>query len=70
MRIKEKRMKSFAIRANVLLLDKHTKESPLTEMQIEKIRTCETVRSTEEKGCAIRNSQWADRIRERFMKKE
>ena len=132
MRIKEKRMKSFAIRANVLLLDKkhteaakavsdglqyyshnvikaiypyaaadagmivvvlrhlademesknvgakefaewldkHTKESPLTEMQIEKIRTCETVMSTEEKGCAIRNSQWADRIRERFMKKE
>lgn len=51
-------------------LDKHTKESPLTEMQIEKIRTCETVRSTEEKGCAIRNSQWADRIRKRFMKKE
>ncbi len=31
------------------------------------VQTCEDYRTA---GCAIRNSPWADRIRERFMRKE
>lgn len=43
------------------------REIPICECGIKEGTTCENYIR---KGCALRNSPWADRIRERFMRKE